>query len=53
MDIVGYEKLMKIGGEGGMVGVDAKGNAAMVFNSEGMYRGMRNSDGDSAIDIYK
>ncbi len=32
---------MKIDGEGGMVGVDAKGNAAMVFNSEGMYRGMK------------
>lgn len=44
MDIVVYEKLPKIEGEGGMIGVDALGNAAMVFNSEGMYRGVRNEE---------
>ncbi len=53
MDIVVHDKLMKIDGEGGMVGVDAKGNAAMVFNSEGMYRGMMGSDGKSEVAIYK
>lgn len=53
MNIVVHDKLMKIDGEGGMVGVDAKGNAAMVFNSEGMYRGMRKSDGKNEIAIYK
>jgi beta-aspartyl-peptidase (threonine type) len=53
MDIVVNEKLMKINGEGGMVGVDAQGNAAMLFNSEGMYRAMRSSDGNSSIAIYK
>lgn len=53
MNIVVHEKLMKIDGEGGMIGVDAKGNAAMVFNSEGMYRGMRNSNGISEVKIYK
>lgn len=53
MDIVVHDKLMKIEGEGGMVGVDAKGNAAMVFNSEGMYRGLRNSGGSNQLDIYK
>ena len=46
-------KLVKMDGEGGMIGVDAKGNAAMVFNSEGMYRGVRSSDGDNEILIYK
>src|SRR5580698_8995991 len=45
MDIVVNEKLMKINGEGGMIGVDAKGNAALVFNSAGMYRAMKSSDG--------
>ena len=44
MDMVVYEKLPKIEGEGGMIGVDALGNAAMVFNSEGMYRGVRNEE---------
>jgi L-asparaginase / beta-aspartyl-peptidase len=53
MNIVTHDKLMKIDGEGGMIGVNAKGNAAMVFNSEGMYRGMRSSDGQFAVEIYK
>jgi beta-aspartyl-peptidase (threonine type) len=53
MEVVVNDKLVKINGEGGMVGVDASGNAAMVFNSEGMYRGMRSSDGKTRIAIYK
>lgn len=38
-EIVIMEKQMKLGGEGGIIGVDALGNTALVFNSEGMYRG--------------
>lgn len=53
MNVVVHDKLMKIDGEGGMIGVDTKGNAAMVFNSEGMYRGVRKSDGKNEIAIYK
>ena len=53
MEVVVHEKLMKIDGEGGMIGVDAKGNGAMVFNSEGMYRGMRSDDRTSEIAIYR
>lgn len=53
MNVVVHDKLIRIEGEGGMIGVDAKGNAAMVFNSEGMYRGMRNSNGIKEIAIYK
>lgn len=53
MNIVVHDKLMKIKGEGGMIGVDAKGNAAMVFNSDGMYRGMRKSGGENIVAIYK
>ena len=53
MNIVVHDKLKKIDGEGGMIGVDANGNAAMVFNSKGMYRGMRKSDGKNEIAIYK
>lgn len=52
MNIVVHNKLIKIGGEGGMIGVDAQGNAAMVFNSAGMYRGARNSEGLDEIAIY-
>jgi L-asparaginase / beta-aspartyl-peptidase len=46
-------KLSKIGGEGGLIAVDAKGNIALPFNSEGMYRGFKYSDGDCKIGIYK
>ena len=53
MNVVVHDKLIRLEGEGGMIGVDAKGNAAMIFNSEGMYRGMRNSNGIKEIAIYK
>lgn len=38
-------KLKNISGEGGMIGIDASGNVSMLFNSEGMYRAMRSSNG--------
>ncbi|MFT3933365.1 MAG: isoaspartyl peptidase/L-asparaginase [Chitinophagaceae bacterium] len=53
MDEVVNKKLVKIGGEGGMIGVDAKGNFAMIFNSAGMYRGVRSSDGTNQVAIYR
>jgi beta-aspartyl-peptidase (threonine type) len=34
------KKQVSLGGEGGLIAVDAAGNAALVFNSEGMYRGV-------------
>ena len=53
MNEVVHRKLVKMNGEGGMIGVDAKGNMAMVFNSAGMYRAMRGSNGQYAVGIYK
>ncbi|RYZ21077.1 MAG: isoaspartyl peptidase/L-asparaginase [Chitinophagaceae bacterium] len=53
MHTVVNEKLVSIGGEGGMIGVDAQGNHALLFNSEGMYRGVWNSNGLREIGIYK
>ena len=52
MDIVVNDKLVKMDGEGGMIGVDAAANVSMIFNSAGMYRGMRNSEGENLIGIY-
>src|SRR5487761_1909733 len=46
------KKLVALQGEGGLIGIDAKGNAALVFNSAGMYRGLKNSDGENVIAIY-
>ena len=53
MRIVVFDKLVTLEGEGGLIGVDANGNAAMLFNSEGMYRGCRRSDGSQEVAIYR
>jgi beta-aspartyl-peptidase (threonine type) len=53
MQIVVNDKLIKLKGEGGMIGVDAHGNYAMLFNTEGMYRGVRNNNGLNEVAIYK
>ncbi len=52
-NIVVHEKLVKIKGEGGLIAVDAKGNVALPFNSEGMYRAFKNNNGAEEIKIYK
>jgi L-asparaginase / beta-aspartyl-peptidase len=51
-DVV-HKKLIELEGEGGMIGVDAKGNVSMMFNSAGMYRAMQSSTGEKKIGIYK
>lgn len=50
--IVIKDKLVKMGGEGGLIAVDAKGNYDFCFNSAGMYRGMRNSAGEELVAFY-
>ena len=52
MNEVVHKKLMQMDGEGGMIGVDAEGNISMQFNSAGMYRGFKNSEGESNVAIY-
>ncbi len=44
--------LASIKGEGGLIAVDAAGNVAMPFNSEGMYRGSMTEGGKIDIGIY-
>ena len=53
MDRVVNTKLKHLHGEGGMIGVDGKGNHAMIFNSAGMYRAVKNSDNFSQVLIYQ
>ncbi|HEU4575402.1 MAG TPA: isoaspartyl peptidase/L-asparaginase [Chitinophagaceae bacterium] len=53
MNEVVNKKLVAIGGEGGMIGVDTKGNASLLFNSAGMYRGFKSSSGHSEVAIFK
>jgi len=52
--VVVHEKLAPIGGEGGLVAVDAAGNVALPFNSEGMYRAsLTSADTGPFVAIYK
>lgn len=45
--------LVKAGGEGGVIAMDARGNVAMPFNSVGMYRGYMGADGAPTVAIFK
>ena len=47
------KKLITLKGEGGLIAVDAQGTPSMVFNSAGMYRAFRSSDGSHEMAIYK
>jgi len=45
--------LPALGGDGGLVAVDRRGNIAMPFNSRGMYRAAVHRDGRRTIAIYR
>ena len=47
------KKVKDLGGNGGVIGIDKNSNILMDFNTEGMYRGYKKSDGESEISIYK
>jgi beta-aspartyl-peptidase (threonine type) len=46
------KKLPQLGGDGGLAAVDHKGNVALPFNTEGMYRGYVKNNGRVVVDIY-
>ncbi len=46
-------KLTKLGGTGGVIGIDRKGNIAMEFNTSGMFRGYVKSTGEREVAIFK
>lgn len=46
-------KLTQLGGTGGVIGLDRKGNIAMEFNTSGMFRGYIKSNGEKQIAIFK
>ena len=52
-ELVVNKKLLELGGEGGLIAVDASAQCALVFNSEGMYRAWKDADGKGSINIYK
>ena len=52
-EAVMYEELPSIGGKGGLIAVDAQGNIALPFNTEGMYRGYIRVGQEPVTDIYR
>lgn len=46
------EKLVQIGGEGGLIAIDKLGNISLCFNSEGMYRASAGSNQALHVAIY-
>jgi beta-aspartyl-peptidase (threonine type) len=47
------EELAALHGEGGVVAIDARGEIAMEFNSEGMFRASRSAGAEPQIAIYR
>jgi len=50
---IALDKVGKMGGDGGLIALDKKGNMTMAFNTEGMYRGAITADGKIEVSIYK
>ncbi|MBT8327662.1 MAG: isoaspartyl peptidase/L-asparaginase [Bacteroidia bacterium] len=48
-----HNRITKINGDGGLIAVDKDGNISMPFNTEGMYRAARYTDGSQEVLIYK
>ena len=46
-------KMKALGGNGGVIAIDRKGGVVLEFNSEGMFRGVRTSEGLREIAIYR
>lgn len=51
-ELVVNDKLKNIGGDGGLVAVDAAGNIAMPFNCDGMYRASVSSSEEMSVEIW-
>ncbi len=46
------ETLARVGGEGGVIILDARGHIAMPFNTAGMYRASIGTDGELFVGVY-
>ena len=52
-DEVVLDKLVDMGANGGVIGIDPQGNIVYSFNSTGMYRASIDNKGELSIQIYK
>ena len=51
-DKVIQQRLLELGGDGGLIAVNSRAEIAISFNTEGMYRGTMHSNGNKMIRIY-
>lgn len=51
-DLVINKTLRSVGGSGGLIALDANGNCALPFNTEGMFRGCVTKSGDIHVAIF-
>ena len=47
-----HEKLTKLGGDGGIIGLDKNGNVSMVFNTAGMFRASIDGKGIKTVEMF-
>jgi len=47
------DKMKALGGNGGVIAIDTRGEIVLDFNSEGMFRGLRTSAGKREVAIYR
>lgn len=47
------QRLVEMGGSGGIIAVDSKGEMVLEFNTAGMFRGFARSDGSEGVFMYK
>ena len=48
-----YGELPALQGEGGVIAIDSRGEIAMEFNSEGMFRASRRAAEEALVAIYR
>jgi beta-aspartyl-peptidase (threonine type) len=51
-NLVIKDKLVKAGGDGGLIGVDKSGNITMTYNTSGMFRAFATADGKEGVLIF-
>jgi L-asparaginase / beta-aspartyl-peptidase len=47
------DEITELGGTGGLIVIDNRGNISLPFKTAGMYRGHVDSTGQALIEIYK
>ena len=52
METVLNDQIKPLGGEGGMIGIDSYGQIAWSFNTPGMFRGYRSSNGNGEVELF-